>query len=258
MAGGSHHDKDDSIGFNADGSIMPFDLAVAQGLVTGYTLLNKFGTNEAIKSTAFESIWTGGDLYPWPTSAQTVNVVSTSANDVATTGTGARTVELQGLNSSYIEISETINMNGVTNVLSSNSYLRLHRAKVVTAGSLGHNEGLITMTQSAAPTDIICQIEAEKSQTLLAIYTVPASTTLYLTSYYFTSENSLPAVVEMYARPLNEVFQIKHRLDIGASLPIGDIKPFTFAEKTDIDMIALAQTGSNRVSAGFSGYLVDD
>jgi hypothetical protein len=244
--------------FNPDDAIAPFDLAVAKGGIAKHSLVNKFGSNPSIKSTAFETIWTYGDLYPWPTSAQQVNVSSTSTNDTNTAGTGARTVTIQGLNGSYVETEETINMNGTTNVLSTNSYLRIHRAFTVTAGSLGYNDGDITCTQSASPTDVICQIEAEKNQTLQCFYTVPAANTLYLTSYYFTSANSLPAVVELYAREFGGVFRIKHRLDIGASLPIGDIKIFTYPAKTDIDFRALAQTGSHRVSAGFSGYLVED
>jgi len=244
-------------GFSITDSIQPFDLAVAKGDIANHVLVNKFGSNQAIKSTGFETIWTYGELYPWPTSAQQVNLVSTSTDDVNTTGTGAHTVVLQGLNSSYVEIEETLNLNGTTNVLSSNSYLRLHRAVIKSAGTGGKNAGEITFTQAASPTDVICHIEVAKNQTLMCLYTVPAGKTLYLTSYYFTSENSLPAVVELYAKPFGEVFQIKHRLDIGASLPIGDIKPFVYTEKTSLDFIAKAQSGSTRVSAGFSGYLVE-
>ena len=243
-------------GFHADGSVMPFDLAVARGLVAGHTIVNKFGSNPAIKSTGFETVWTHGELYPWPTGAETVNVASTDANDTSA-GTGARTVLIQGLNSSYVETEETITLNGLSNVTSVNSYLRLHRAIIKTGGTGGKNVGEITMTNTTAG-DVICAIEAGKNQTLQCFWTVPAGKTLYLTSYYFTSENSLPSVIELYARPFGELFQIKHRLDIGASLPIGDIKPFTYAEKTDIDFLARAQSGSTRVSAGFSGYLIED
>jgi hypothetical protein len=246
-------------GFSISDSIQPFDLAVAKGTITGHRILNKFGSNQAIKSTAFESIWTYGSIYVWPTAAQTLNCVSTSTNDVNTTGTGAWQLKLTGgLDTNFDEIAdETLNLNGTTNVTTSNSYIRLPRMVIIAAGSLGYNEGEITCTQSTSGI-VIAAIDPQKNQTLMAIWTVPNNHTLYLTSYYFTSENSQPAVVEMYARPFGEVFQIKHRLDIGSSLPIGEILPFKFIEKTDIDMRGLAQTGQHRVAAGFSGYIVED
>ena len=126
---------------NTTGSTTPssaeidFYLAVAKGDFTGYSNVSKFGINSTVGSGGFESIWEGSSLYPWPTDVQTLSVVSASAND-ASGGTGARTVEIQGLDTNWDVVTETITMNGVTPVVTTQTFRRVFRAKVVTAGSL--------------------------------------------------------------------------------------------------------------------------
>ena len=97
----------------------PFYLEVAQGKIPGHSMLNKFGYNPSIGSLAFETIWETGDNYPWQTSAVTVDVVSDNTNDVNTTGSGARTLRIQGLDGSYNLAEETVNLNGTSTVTTS-------------------------------------------------------------------------------------------------------------------------------------------
>ena len=79
---------------------------------------------------------------------QTLSVVSASAND-ASGGTGARTVEIQGLDSNWNLLTETVTMNGLTPVVTTQEhFLRVFRARVVTAGSLQSNAAQITITGS--------------------------------------------------------------------------------------------------------------
>ena len=98
-----------------------FYLAVAKGDFTDYSNVNKFGINSTVGSGGFESIWEGSSLYPWPTDVQTLSVVSASAND-ASGGTGARTVEIQGLDTNWDVVTETITMNGVTPVVTTQTF----------------------------------------------------------------------------------------------------------------------------------------
>ena len=60
---------------------IPFYLAVQQGKVPGYSMVNKFGYNSSIGSGAFETIWETGNNYPWQTTQATLDVVSDNAND---------------------------------------------------------------------------------------------------------------------------------------------------------------------------------
>ena len=135
---------------NTTGSTTPssaeidFYLAVAKGDFTGYSNVSKFGYNPAVSTIAYESIWEGSNAYPWQTVADQLEVLSSSAND-SSAGTGARTVELQGLDSSWNLLTETITMNGTTAVTTTGSFLRIFRARVVTAGTSLRNEGDITI-----------------------------------------------------------------------------------------------------------------
>jgi len=52
-------------GFDGSNSVqsLPFYLAVQQGKVPGYSMVNKFGYNPSIGSTAFETIWLTWYIY---------------------------------------------------------------------------------------------------------------------------------------------------------------------------------------------------
>ena len=123
-------------------SDVPFYLAVQQGQVSGYSSINKFGYNENVP-TSWEVIAVSSTNFTYPSSAGTATVVSDDANDTSA-GTGARTVRIQGLDGDYNFQEETITMNGTTGVTSSNTFLRLNRMEVMTAGSSGSMEGTIT------------------------------------------------------------------------------------------------------------------
>lgn len=160
----------------------------AQELLAG---VHKFGLNADIDiASAPEDVWTVGGLYPWPTSSQLVNVLSTSANDAAA-GTGCRTVELAGLTAEFANQSETITLNGVTAVSSVGMYYRVLRCRCLTAGSLGVNAGDVNFNHPGPVT--IAQIPADQGQTLMAIYTVPmASGGAYATilGWYLVVQNT--------------------------------------------------------------------
>ena len=55
---------------NTTGSTVPgsadidFYLAVAKGDFTGYSNISKFGRNPSVKSSDYETIWDGSNLYP--------------------------------------------------------------------------------------------------------------------------------------------------------------------------------------------------
>jgi len=239
-----------------------FYLAVAKGDFTGYAKVSKFGRNPGVKSADYESIWDGTNLYPWPTAAETLNVVSTDTDD-SSSGTGARTVEIEGLNSSWAVITETVSMNGTTNVTTTNSFLRVYRARVVTAGSSGVNEGTITMTNTTS-SNVIAQISVDNSgfgQTLMAIYTIPAGKTGYLISINGSSSKDNEHSFRLLARDntvSNAAWNTKEFLNARGGFNL--YKKFAinkYTEKTDLDFQAIA-SASSAASGGFELILIDN
>lgn len=153
---------------------------VLEGLTDDeYYTVNKFGRNTDIDTTTDpEDVWDAGGLYPDETAASVHGVTSASANDAAA-GTGARTIRIEGLDANYNRIQEDVTLNGVTNVNTTNSYLRVFRAYVLTAGTVGTNDGAITIQHNTS-TNTAAVISAGKGQTEMAIYTIPAGYTGFI------------------------------------------------------------------------------
>ena len=156
---------------------------VARGNVPGVSMVNKFGSNPDIDSGQTEDIWNTGGTRSYLSAASTLIVVSSSTNDDGSpAGTGAQTLTLEGLNGSGVQISETVTMDGTTNVTTSSSFLRLYRAYVATAGSGGTNAGTITVTTTTGGLTL-CTIAAGLGQSQIGHFTIPASKTGYITRY---------------------------------------------------------------------------
>lgn len=188
-----------------------FYFEVAVGNVLNHSTVNKFGRNTDIDNAAEEDIWDGGGVWSEPSATQVYTVTSTSAND-ATGGTGARTVQIYGLNSAGALINETISMTGTGVVTLTNSYQMIHRMIVRTAGSGGANAGII---KAVANTDgtVTAQIGTGNNQTLMAIYKIPAGYKGCMIGFDVTINrnvtNNVAANTTLYAKPDGEVWQVK-------------------------------------------------
>jgi len=90
----------------------------------------------------------GGVDITFPTSATTMQIASTSANDTSA-GTGAQLVTIFGLDADYISVSETVTMNGQTPVTTTQVFLRIQESVVVQTGSTLGNEGNIYISDNA-------------------------------------------------------------------------------------------------------------
>ena len=234
------------------GTSEPFELQVARGQIAFHETVFKFGYNADVGDTK-ETIWEQGGLYVYPAST-TVMTISSSSTDDTAAGTGARTVEIFGLDADYNEINEVVTLNGQTAVNTTKSYLRINRGIVRSAGSGGANAGTLyagtgTVT-SGVPANIYLTINGVgDNQTLMGLWTVPAGYTAFLTKMALSTGTSTqtPAILNasLVARPYGEVFQIKERFTLtdGAHEQFYTF-PLKFTEKTDLEMRAFSSSGS--------------
>jgi hypothetical protein len=235
------------------GTSEPFELQVARGQVAYHESVYKFGNNAEVANST-ETVWQQGGLYSYLSAASVLKVSSSSANDTSA-GTGARTVELFGLDGDYNEINEVVTLNGQTAVNTTQSYLRINRMIVRSAGSGGYNAGIIyagtgTVT-TGVPANIYATINGDgTNQTLMALWTVPAGYTAYLMQYDVSNgtTSNTPAVCKMtlVARPYGEVFQSKDVKSLTTGMHIENtlVVPVKFTEKTDIEVRAVSSSAS--------------
>ena len=94
-------------------------------------------------------IWTTDTVKAYPTVAATASIVSTSGVDTLA-GTGAQRVFVEGLDANWNLVSETVDLNGTTPVVTTNSYIRLLQFRTVQAGSGGQNAGVLNATIGGA------------------------------------------------------------------------------------------------------------
>lgn len=156
-----------------------FGLEVSLGNVAGYQTVNKFGEANDCDSGVLTDIWDGADgttstdIWVPPTAARLHDLVSTSVDDNSTRQ-GAKTIRVYGLTDwDTAEISEDIIMNGTTTVTTVNSYVIIHRIKVLTWGTIGSNAGVITATAQVDGT-VTAAVLTGNNQTQMCIYGVPS------------------------------------------------------------------------------------
>jgi len=242
------------------------NIPIANGDVDGYAAIHKFGRNPNIGN-APETIWMHGGKYQYLAvdSPSTVYAYSSSSDDGAGED-GARTVSILGLDNDFNEIEETITVNGA---VSTKTFLRIYRAFVATAGSLTTNDDNILISTGAGGTGtVLADIGLVGSgstfglgQTQLALYTVPAGKTGYLTTWNIgCAPMNNQATVLLKSRELDggAPFRTKDIVDtVGGFHTQNYSIPLRFPEKTDIEVVASADTGTV-ISSSFDIILVDN
>lgn len=143
-----------------------------------------------------ESVWGYGGAYSFPASAAVCTFSSSSAND-SSAGTGANYILIEGLNSKYEQIYETLATNGVSVVTGTSLFYRVNSVRVVSSGSGKTNAGAITVNISGSP---VAYLTAGDSFSQTAVYTVPVNHTLFLTNTTVGVTRSSNAVINVTSK----------------------------------------------------------
>jgi len=222
-------------------------LGVSANHYDGLSHVHKFGAVPAMSQNQTGTVWDVNDTnYPWSSfaSAGTLSVPAVNASD------NGKTIRIIGLNASYDEIQEDVTVSSAEATATSNSFIRVYRA-FVTNGS-ATNVANINVQKGGTT---VLRISANKGQTLMAVYTVPAGYTAYLLKGVATCQSGADATGDMFVRYFGEsAFRVGHSFEVSGSG--GEYMydfgiPLRIPEKSDIDVRATVRSNNARVTAAF-------
>ena len=234
-------------------------LEIPRGTIPELSSINKFGRNPSIGTNSTETIWDGSSLYSFASTAD-ITHLRQAVDQVAMRG---EKVEIQGLDASWGLTLQNVILDATdstTPVALTTALKRVFRMKALSAITADQD---IEVRNVGGGTTYASML-AGHNQTLMAVYTVPAGVTAYMTQYYFDMNKvgggGDPDINgKLWARDNanNYAPQIKHVLgakDTATSHISHSFNPYVrFGEKTDlyINVENLSSTASADVVAGF-------
>lgn len=233
------------------GTSEPFELQTSRGQISYHTSLFKYGYNPLIINVN-ETIWDVGGLYSYPGSAVAMTVTSASG----ATDSGVK-ILVSGLDANYSELEEEVTLNASGTATTSGLFLRVFRAYVsgdtAPAGNVNITNGGTTYAR----------VTAGENQTLMAVYTVPAGKTLYVTqgvATHGTDTSGAYMTVRFMVRRSGGVFRTQVKVDlIGSEILFPFTYPLQIPEKSDVEVRAIcSKNQNNAISAVFEGVLIDN
>ena len=231
------------------GRYEPFDVQVARNQIMGHSVQNIYGYQTAV-TTAYIPIWENATAYTYPVSAVTMYLAGT-AGDTAS-------ITINGLDASYKQISETLVLNGATQVPTVNQYFRIN-SMLVTAGSATNPAGAVVLTDSGATT-VYAKINSGIGRTQAAIFTVPAGYTFYLSradaNTSFNGNNANFVTYRNYTVSSNGVVNVVQQAPFSGAYHTQRVMPRAFTEKTDIQIQCATSTGTAAVNVAIEGWLI--
>lgn len=159
---------------------------IGEGNVPGHTLFEKYAINDDVDKAAEEDIWSVGGTYSWLNSATTLSAVSSSVEDdpdkgAGVPGTGIWSIRIYYLDTSFIEKTTDVTLNGTTEVtVSANDIYRINRIRPLTIGTGLKAAGNIDVKLPAPASTVYTRIATGFNKGRQLIYTVPYGKTLYI------------------------------------------------------------------------------
>lgn len=234
---------------------------IAKGGYPGVSVMHKFGYSEAINTT-FSTVWEQGGLYQYMATPSIVKISSTNANDAAA-GTGARTIQIFGLDANGLEIDETITMNGQTAVNSVKTYSYVYRALVLTAGSGAVAAGIIRVgtgtVTAGVPAVVHAYLDGAENQTQQCAYKIPSNKTGHLRAVYASvgAAKEIEGVIVVRSpggvfRQISNAFLFQTAVNLQYDIPI------KLSSGTEIELRAKSASGTVSIACAFTLILEEN
>lgn len=237
-------------------------LSISMGAVPGVSHINKFGSNPTVATDSSEEIWDGSASYTFPATAL-MTKINTSADVIAMRG---EVVEIQGLDANWSLVTQNASLdatNTTTLVTLDTPLIRVFRMKFLSSVV---STSSITLVNDG-DTVIYGNIEPGNNQTGMAIYTVPAGYTAFVTNYWahnnpISGNNPTSLDIKLWVRDNHNGYAPQYKHERGIAVAGGfvhEFKPYAkFGQKSDIYLEVTTVGGAASMSAGFDLLLVDN
>ncbi len=225
---------------------------VSKGRIKGHSGVHKFG-RVSVAQTEF-LVWPNNSVYVYPASAMVMKISSSNTND-SSAGTGARTVNIEGLDSDFSSITEDVILNGQTPVNTTKLFSRVFTMSVLTGGSTGSNQGILyagaSTVTNGVPLEKYALIDTNKNHSEMALYTTPRKFHGFILRMQIFSSSNKEMNATVLERHGGGVFQVKETLR-GIQTPVEHqvALPHHVPPKSDIEMRATVSSASADVVTG--------
>jgi len=236
----------------------PWEIQVARGAVPGASQVNIFAFSDSVKTTLY-TLWelTGTTQYAFPASAVTMTLASTSASD----NTRA-TILVSGLNSTWDAITETVTLNGTSNVTTTNQFLRINNM-IMTSTGTGQTTNVGTITAKNGGVTY-SQISVGVGRSQAAVYSVPNGYTMYLGSINaFNGDAAAGNAINYQVKSTNNTQTNPVTLTVlqtawDSKYQVIRNNPFPYTQKTDIQWQFSTASGTHSVGLILQGVLISN
>ncbi len=240
-----------------------YALLASDASYQGAFYVSLFGSHPSVPITGeSELLWNPGIPYIWQTEEETITIVSTEAEDKAI-GTGARLLRVRGVSKAGNWLQEDILLDGLTPVITTKKFFRVHLAVVIAAGvtnaqNYNTNLGKITLTGTDS-SDIHAEVNPLDGVSKGVLTTVPINYTGYLLDFTMSVEKTgrvSPAINVKLANGVNISYNGAKVMegDFGLNFRGGESLP----SQTDISIYVSAQGPAVCCSGNLQVLMVRD
>ena len=219
-------------------------LQVSRGLVRDAEVRNIFGFNTAI-GTEFIAAWENAVAYVYPSTSLQMTAVSSNTSDIAVT------ILISGLDENYNRISNTVTLNGSSNV-SIGSFYRINDVITLSGNAVGN----VTIANSGTT---YATVNTGTGKNQASIFTVPAGYEFYLyriDAFCATASlNNRHLFFRNFVRQSNGVILQVAQTSFLENMNIQRRIPFRYAEKTDIQLQVRSSAGTQEIGVFGEGIL---
>jgi hypothetical protein len=238
---------------------------VATGRRQGATLWNKFGYNLDIDNTE-ELIASWGGTFQFLTTGETIDIVSSSANDTDG-GTGCHGLVIYGVDENWDTVTEVVMLTGTTPITTTSSWLGIDRISAFRSGSTYSNVGEIDITATTSGYQM-AQMPAAQGTSQQCIFYVPKDHKFLAEWLHFTALKTsgggkpeitvLGYVFSAVSNTIYEVYRGAMDINVQNELDVNPPVPFVIGEKSILWFTCDTDTANTSIKGRFSGELIRD